>query len=56
MKRNSNPTYRLRIFQVRLSGGVLHGRSSIRKILVREGKSRAAIAVLVGINKHNPLG
>lgn len=42
--------------QVRLSSGVVQGRSSIRKILVREGKSRAAIAVLVGINKHSPLG
>lgn len=42
--------------QVRLSAGVVRGRSSVRKVLVREGKSRAAIAVLVGINKHSLLG
>uniref|UniRef100_A0A5B6Z291 Putative proline-rich receptor-like protein kinase PERK4 isoform X1 n=1 Tax=Davidia involucrata TaxID=16924 RepID=A0A5B6Z291_DAVIN len=41
--------------QVDLKGQVLTGRS-IRKVLVIEAKNRAAMAVIVGISKHNPLG
>ncbi|KAA8546111.1 hypothetical protein F0562_020438 [Nyssa sinensis] len=40
--------------QVDLTAQVLTGRS-IRKVLVREAKSRAAMAVIVGISRHNPL-
>ncbi|KAA8535987.1 hypothetical protein F0562_028465 [Nyssa sinensis] len=41
--------------QVELTGQVLT-RSSIRNLLVREAKNRAAVAVIVGISSHNPLG
>ncbi|XP_057495262.1 protein kinase STUNTED-like isoform X1 [Actinidia eriantha] len=41
--------------KVDLTGEVLRG-SSIRKVLVREAKKRAAVAVIVGITRENPLG
>lgn len=42
-------------FQVNLTGRMLTG-SSIRKVLVREAKSCAAVAVVVGISQPNALG
>ncbi|KAF5947014.1 hypothetical protein HYC85_017242 [Camellia sinensis] len=41
--------------KVDLTGQVLIG-SSIRKGLVKEAKNRAAVAVIVGISRENPLG
>lgn len=41
--------------KVDLSGQILTG-SSARKVLVREAKSCAAVAVVVGISKHSALG
>lgn len=41
--------------QVGLAVEVVNG-SSIRKLLVREAKNRAAVAVIVGINKNSLLG
>ncbi|CAI9104752.1 OLC1v1003500C5 [Oldenlandia corymbosa var. corymbosa] len=42
-------------FQVGIAVEIVKG-SSIRKLLVREAKNRAAAAVIVGINKNSPLG
>jgi hypothetical protein len=42
-------------FQVDLSGHIFTG-SSVRKVLVREAKSHAAVAVVVGISKQKALG
>lgn len=43
------------ITQIDLTGEVLKG-SSIRKVIVREAKSRAAMAVIVGISKPHTIG
>lgn len=43
------------ISQIDLTGEVLKG-SSVRKVLVREAKSRAAMAVIVGICKPHSMG
>jgi hypothetical protein len=41
--------------KVYLSGQILTG-TSAKKVLVREAKSHAAVAVVVGISKHCALG
>ncbi|KAL6969103.1 hypothetical protein U1Q18_042793 [Sarracenia purpurea var. burkii] len=43
------------VMKVDVTGQVLRG-SSIRKVLVRQAKNRAAVAVIVGISRENPLG
>lgn len=43
------------LFQINLTGFVLKG-SSVRKFLVREAKSRAAVTLIVGISKPHTIG